>query len=49
MYIAGVIIAFFFTLLPLKNKLINELELDSDSQNRLNDPNAEVADPPKGR
>ncbi len=49
LYIAGTIIAFFFTLLPVKNKLINELDLDSTDQSVLNDPNAVVADPPKGR
>ncbi len=49
LYIAGAVIAFFFTQMPLKNKLINELDLDFNDQNLLDDPNADVADPPKGR
>ncbi len=49
LYIAGTVIAFFFTQIPTKNKLINELDLDFNDQNLLNDPNADVADPPKGR
>lgn len=46
LYIAGVVVAMYATRAPSKMKLVNELELSAGEQNTLDDPNAEVFEPP---
>lgn len=46
LYIAGAVIALYATNLPSKIKTINDLQLDTNEQAELDDPNAEVADTP---